>query len=57
MQSGVRNMPSRKPWFGFHMPNFTCPGVPRERLFERGNTSLRTDDAIALAGELIRLVQ
>lgn len=23
------------PWFGYHMPNFTYPGVPRERLFDR----------------------
>jgi alkanesulfonate monooxygenase SsuD/methylene tetrahydromethanopterin reductase-like flavin-dependent oxidoreductase (luciferase family) len=22
--------------FGFHMPNFTFPGVPTDRLFERG---------------------
>jgi len=23
------------PWFGYHMPNFTFPGTPPERLFER----------------------
>jgi F420-dependent oxidoreductase-like protein len=23
------------PWFGYHMPSFTFPGVPPERLFER----------------------
>ncbi len=25
---------SRTPWLGYHMPNFTFPGVPPERLFE-----------------------
>jgi alkanesulfonate monooxygenase SsuD/methylene tetrahydromethanopterin reductase-like flavin-dependent oxidoreductase (luciferase family) len=24
-----------KAWFGYHMPNFTFPGVPAERLFDR----------------------
>ncbi len=28
-------MSSTRPWFGYHMPNFTFPGVPPERLFER----------------------
>src|SRR3954468_21994304 len=24
-----------KPWFGFHMPNYTYPDVPPDRLFDR----------------------
>jgi len=26
---------AHQPWFGFHMPNFTYPDVPPERLFDR----------------------
>ncbi len=23
------------PWFGIHLPNYTFPDLPRERLFDR----------------------
>src|SRR2546421_5382420 len=29
------HMSAIKPWFGYHMPNFTFPGVPAERIFDR----------------------
>src|SRR5438477_5207015 len=28
-------MTAGKPWFGYHMPNFSFPGVPPERIFDR----------------------
>src|SRR5438105_530310 len=28
-------MTAAKPWFGYHMPNFTFPGVPAERTSDR----------------------
>lgn len=31
--------------FGFHMPNYTYPGVPDERLFERVVAQARDADA------------
>src|SRR3954468_2053709 len=28
-------MPKRKPWFGYHIPYFTFPDLPPEKLFDR----------------------
>src|SRR6266480_778139 len=38
-----------KPWFGFHMPNYTYPDVPPDKLFDRVVEQAKTAEATGFA--------
>jgi len=37
--------PTRRPWFGLHLPNYTFPDTPPERLFDRVVEQARTAES------------
>ena len=57
-----------RPWFGLHLPSYTFPDTPPDRIFDRpyldagftgftfNNSIYRTREAMGRVGELLRLV-